>query len=341
MKLTKHENNPILSPLESSEWQSLVVTNPACIYDEERQKFIMLYRAAGKDIEHRVYLGLAESDNGIDFTRVSEEPVFGPSFDAYDAGCVEDPRMMKIGDWYYVTYASRPYAPGQYWLMDGNPYKPEDRPDDFPVKYRESLTTTSLAVTKDFKKWYRCGPLTDPRYDDRDVYFFPEKVNGKWWMIHRPMEWCGEGYPCEHPGMWINSSDDLLHWDSNTSKFLAGAEYDWEQKIGGNTPPIKTEHGWMTIYHAKGEDGYYRLGALLLDLENPAKVTHRSRDWFLEPEFSYETEGCYDMGGVCFPCGAVVKDGTLFVYYGGADMYVGVATGNMDDFMAYLLSCPT
>lgn len=341
MKLTKHSANPILSPVADSPWQSLVVTNPACIYDEQLGKFLMLYRAAGHDVEHRVYFGLAESTDGIHFTRVSDDPVFGPSTEgAYDAGCVEDPRLMKIGDWYYVTYASRPYPPGQYWLMDGNPYKPEERPDEFPIKFRESLTTTALAVTKDFKSWHRCGPVTDPRYDDRDVYFFPERINGKWWMIHRPMEWCGDGYPTEHPAMWINSSEDLLYWNSDTSRLLAKAAFDWEVKIGGNTPPIKTEHGWMTIYHGKGPDGYYRLGALLMALDDPARVTHRTRDWFLQPEHDYETQGCYDMGGVCFPCGAVVKDGTLFVYYGGADKYVGVATGPMKDFMDYLLSCP-
>lgn len=340
MLLTKHSDNPILGPLPDSPWQSMVATNPGCIYDEQKGKFLMLYRAAGHDIEHKVYFGLAESSDGIHFTRMSDEPVFGPSTDSFDAGCVEDPRMMKIGDWYYVTYASRAYPPGQYWLLDANSYRPEPRPSEFPVKFRDNLTTTALAVTKDFKTWHRCGPVTDPRHDDRDVFFFPEKIHGKWWMIHRPMEWCGKGYPNAEPSIWINSSTDLLFWESRTSQLLAQGKFAWEVKIGGNTPPIKTAHGWMTIYHGKGADGYYRLGALLLALDNPAKVTHRTRDWFLQPEHDYETKGCYDMGGVVFPCGAVVKDNTLFVYYGGADKYVGVATGSFPAFMEHLLSCP-
>lgn len=340
-QLTRSPANPILSPLADSPWQSLVATNPAGIYDEARGKFLLLYRAAGHDIEHKVWFGLAESGDGHHFTRLSDQPVFGPSAEgSFDAGCVEDPRVMQIGDWFYVTYASRAYPPGQYWLMAGNPYRPAARPPEFPAKFRDNLTTTSLAATKDWKTWHRLGPVTDPRYDDRDVYFFPEKINGKWWMIHRPMEWTGDAYGTEHPAMWINSSDDLLHWDSSTSRLLAKAKFDWEVKIGGNTPPIKTGHGWMTIYHGKGPDGYYRLGALLMALDNPARVTHRTREWFLQPKHDYETQGCYDLGGVVFPCGALVKDGTLFVYYGGADKHCCLATAPMADFMAYLLSCP-
>ena len=89
--------------------------------------------------------------------------------------------------------------------------------------------------------------------------------------------------------------------------------------MGFNIPPIKTPHGWLTIYHAVGPDKYYRLGAVLLDLDDPSIVLHRTPDWLLQPEADYEIEGFYR--GVCFPCGAVVIDGTLFVYYGGGDKY--------------------
>ncbi|EIP99922.1 putative glycosylase [Opitutaceae bacterium TAV1] len=340
--LTRSAANPILSPLPGSPWESLVTTNPAAVYDDARQKFILLYRAAGHDPEHRIHLGLAESDDGIHFTRVSDRPVLSPGNDsACDGGGMEDPRLMKIGDWFYLTYASRPYPPGQYWLHDGAPFIPPDLPAEFPIKFRETHTTTHLAATRDFKTWHRFGPITDPVLDDRDVYLFPEKIGGKWWMIHRPMQWTGDDYGTRHPAIWINASDDLLSWNSAGSRLLACAEQDWEVKIGGNTPPLRTAEGWMTIYHGKGPDGFYRLGALLLDLENPARVTHRTRDWFLEPECEYETRGCYDQGGVVFPCGAVLKDGTLFVYYGGADKYCAVATAPMADFMENLLANPT
>ncbi|MEM9083324.1 MAG: glycosidase [Planctomycetota bacterium] len=341
VQLARSDANPILSPNPDNDWEALVTTNPGAIYDEEQGKFVLLYRAAGEDQEHRIYLGLATSDDGVNFERASNEPALSPSVDgAHDMGGIEDPRVMQVGDWYYVTYASRAYHAGQYWLMAGNPSKPPECPDEFPIKFRENLTTTSLAITKDFRDWRRCGPVTDPRYDDRDVYFLPERVGGRWWMIHRPMEWVGKHYGTEHPAMWINSSEDLLHWDSSTSRLLAKAEFPWEVKVGGNTPPLRTEHGWLTIYHAKGPDGYYRLGVMLLDLDNPAQITHRTRGWIIQPEQDYETQGCYDMGGVIFPCGAVVRDGILHVYYGGADKYVGLATVSMKELLDYTLECP-
>ncbi len=140
--------------------------------------------------------------------------------------------------------------------------------------------------------------------------------------------------------MWLLSSEDLLKWDYSKSVLLATAAYDWEVKIGGNTPPIRTGHGWLTLYHAKGPDAYYRLGAMLLDLEDPSRVCYRTRDPILEPEEEWETNGCYSGGGVVFPCGKVLRDGTLFVYYGGADKYVGAASCDYSELMEYLLSCP-
>ncbi len=340
IKMEKFAGNPILKPLEANPWESMVVTNPSAWIDDQTGQVMLLYRAAGHDEKHMVYFGLAASDDGFHFTRLSTEPVFSPGAGWFDGGCVEDPRVTKIGDWYYLTYASRPFPPGQYWLMADNPCPPPQCPADFPLKYRDNLTTTSLAMTKDWREFYRAGPLTHPQLDDRDVYLFPGKINDKYYMIHRPMEWAGPEYGTEHPAMWIVASDDLLTWDYTQSKLLAKAEYDWEVKIGGNTPPMETEQGWLTIYHGKGEDGYYRLGALLLDKEDPTIVTHRTRDWFLEPSEDYETQGCYDEGGVVFPCGKIVKDGKLMVYYGAADKYVGVASCDFAEFMDYLLACP-
>jgi predicted GH43/DUF377 family glycosyl hydrolase len=340
MKLSKFKGNPILSPDESHPWESLVVTNPAAVYDARRGKVLLLYRAAGHDPEHVVRFGLAESDDGLHFTRVSDTPVFGPSEDHFDAGCVEDPRITPFGEDYLVTYACRHHPPGQYWLMEGNPCKLPNSPDYYPARIRENLTTTGLAITRDFRSWHRCGPITDPRYDDRDVYLFPEKIDGRYWMIHRPMEWTGERYGTSNPAMWINSSEDLLYWDSSRSRLLAKAEFDWEVKIGGNTPPIRTELGWLTIYHAKGKDGYYRLGALVLDIGDPTIVRYRTREWLMEPEFDYETKGCYDMGGVVFPCGKVILNGSLYLYYGGADKHVGVATCLLSDLLEDLSRQP-
>lgn len=336
MKLKRCEKNPVLSPNPKNKWESLVTTNPAAWYDSAAGCFKMLYRAAGDDPEHRIYFGLAQSRDGVNWRRVFDQPVFSPGHDTLDAGCVEDPRVIKMGDDYLITYASRPFPPGQYWLKDDRKFKAPACPDYYPKMMQENATATFLVITRDFKTFFRAGCLTDPRYDDRDVILFPEKVGGRFVMMHRPMQWCGRGYPNEHPAIWISKADDLLGF--RDSVLLAQAKFPWELKIGGNTPPIKTAAGWLTLYHAVGNDGYYRLGAMLLDLEDPAMVRYRTRDWLLQPEESYEKEGFYN--GVVFPCGKVVCGDTLYVYYGGADKYVGLATCSLTELLDYLKTCP-
>ncbi len=336
MELERYAGNPVLSPEPAHPWENLVTTNPGAWYDEASGQVLLLYRAAGKDPEHRIYFGLAASDDGYDFERSADAPVFSPSQDGFDAGCVEDPRIVKFGEWYYVTYASRPFPPGRYWLpAHERAYAPPTCPAEFPWALRENATATGLALTKDFRTWIRAGRMTSPDVDDRDVILFPEKVGGQFVLMHRPMNWVGPKYGTEHPAIWISTSDDLLCW--RESKLLATAELPWENgKIGGNTPPIKTDRGWLTIYHAVGTEGHYRLGALLLDLEDPSIVLARTRDWILQPEEDYELQGFYP--GVCFPCGSVVLNGTLFVYYGGADKYVGVATCPLDALLDDMLA---
>lgn len=338
MKLKRFAGNPILSPVPDHPWENLVTTNPGAWYEPERGEVRMLYRAAGDDPEHRIYFGLAVSQDGIHFERVSDKPVFSPSLDGFDAGCVEDPRIVKMGEYYYITYATRPFPPGQYWKNPGGrAYTPPSFPDEFPRILRTNDTSTGLAITRDFKTWIRAGRMTNPLVDDRDVILFPEKVCDKFVMLHRPMNWVGPEYGTEYPAMWISYSDDLLSWSG--SRLLAKAEYPWEnQKIGGNTPPIKTSRGWLTLYHAVGPDQHYRLGAMLLDLDDPSVVRCRSYDWLLQPEEPYELEGFYP--GVCFPCGKVVIGDSLYVYYGGADKYVGLATCNLEELLDYLESCP-
>ncbi|HSV73795.1 MAG TPA: hypothetical protein VLH79_08555 [Chthonomonadales bacterium] len=331
MKLRRFIGNPVLSPNPGNAWESLVTTNPGAWFDADEGVVWMLYRAAGDDPEHRIHLGLAASRDGLHFERCSETPVLSPSADGFDAGCVEDPRIVKIGDWYYVTYAARPFPPGRYWeAPEERAYLAPECPPEFPWTLRENATATGLGLTRDFRSWIRAGRMTSPTVDDRDVILFPEKVGGKFWLLHRPMDWVGPEYGTEHPAMWVSSSDDLLCWGE--SRLLAKAELPWEnRKIGGNTPPLRTPGGWLTLYHAVGADGRYRLGAMLLDLEDPGQIVGRTPDWILQPEEAYEIDGYYP--GVCFPCGKVVIGDTLYVYYGGADRFVGVATCALEELV--------
>jgi len=338
MKLTRFKGNPILSPHPPHPWEDLAVFNPAAWYDEERKQVLLLYRTAESHPDYKCYFGLATSNDGYHFERVSDQPVLSPSVEGFDGATIQDPRIIKMGDWFYVTYAARHYPFGQFWIPEVKQrYATPDCPPEFPKYLRTNATLTGLAMTKDFRTWIRAGWLTNPLLDDRDAILFPEKVHGKFVMLHRPLEWCGEKYGTEHPCAWISMADDLMGF--RESRLLIKNKYEWEAaKLGANIPPIKTPHGWLTIYHAVGKDKFYRLGALLLDLDDPGIVLHRTPDWLMEPEEDYEIEGFYR--GACFPCGAVVIDGTLFVYYGGGDKYCALATCNLEELVGHLLKCP-
>ena len=324
-----------MSPLDDSPWENLVTCNPGVIYDGGT--FYMLYRAAGDDEDHVIRFGLATSTDGFHFTRVSREPVFGPSEDGPDSGCVEDPRIVKLGDTFYITYAYRPYAPGRYWTFPHDVVRLPACDGFAPKAWAKSLGNTGLAMTKDFRSFRRLGRLTSPVLDDRDVILFPEKVGGKFVMLHRPKDWVGASYGVSEPSIWIKFSDDLLAWEDKPSTLLlTGRPNSWEEKIGGSTPPILTDEGWLMLYHGVADGGLaqYSVGALLLKADDPTVVLSRTPEPILEPELPYETQGFYN--GCVFPTGNVVVDGTLYVYYGAADKHVGVATCKLDELLKYL-----
>ena len=283
MKLKKYEGNPILSPNPENYWESLVVCNPGVIYDNG--VFHMLYRAAGNDIEHLVYIGKAESTDGIHFKRVSKEPVFSPGKDSFDAGSNEDPRIVKMGSEFFVTYAFRPYFASQYWKNDYDQVEAPEHDPNAPKCLRENISNTALAVSRDMLHFKKVGRLTEPSLDDRDVILFPEKINGKYWMLHRPKDYVNANgnYGTDYPSIWIKSSDDLMMWNTE-SKLLMKGEEDWEVKIGGNTPPIKTDDGWFLLYHGVDANFTYRVGAALLDLNDPTRVLYRTKDFILASE---------------------------------------------------------
>lgn len=331
MRLTKYAQNPILSPNEANPWESLCVCNPGAWY--ENGKFSLLYRAAGNDEEHYIHFGLAESDDGFRFRRVSDKPVFSPSADGPDAGCVEDARIVKFDDTFFITYAYRPFPPGQYWKLGPDEVLTYDTPASAPLSIRNNVTNTGLLMSKDLINFKRLGRITKSNLDDRDVILFPERVNGRFAMLHRPKGWTGEAYGCEHPAIWISFSDDLLEWDN--SRLLASGTFGWEKKVGGSTPPLKTDEGWLTLYHGVDDKGIYRVGVMLLDLADPTKVIARASDFILEPEHDYEFEGFYK--GCVFPTGNVIVGDTLYVYYGGADKYCCVATCNVGELLEFVL----
>ena len=203
---------------------------------------------------------------------------------------------------------------------------------------RNNIANSGLIMTRDFRTWMRLGRITQSNLDDRDVILFPEKINNKYAMLHRPKEWVGPEYGTDYPAIWLKYSDDLLSWTGPSSLLIKGVEGGWDEKIGGGTPPLKTDKGWLVIYHGvenKGR-GYYRVGAMLLDLDDPAKVIGRTKHWIMEPEHYYELEGAYR--GCVFPTGNVIIDNTLYVYYGAADKYIGLATADVNELVDYILN---
>lgn len=335
MKLQRHTENPILRPHPSHPWENLVVCNPAVIH--ENGLFTMIYRAAGNDKDHVIHFGLATSTDGIHFERQSEQPLLSPSIDGPDAGCIEDPRIAKLDGHYYITYAYRAYKPGQYWLApDNSAYNPKD--PTLPQLFGQNMTQSGLLLSDDLRTFRRLGRITRSDVDDRDVILFPEKIGGKYVMLHRPMQWTGPEYGTRYPAMWLCYSDDLLTWSDST--LLAKGEFSWENKIGGSTPPIRTEKGWFVMYHGVDGNGIYRVGVMMLDLEDPSKVIARTPVPIMEPEADFEKCGLYPHG-VVFPTANVVVDGTLYVYYGAADETIGVATANFRELVDYTMGFPT
>ena len=332
MQLKKYDGNPILKANEKNFWENLCVLNPAVIYDDDTKEFKMLYRAAGDDAQHRIYLGLAVSKDGYHFDRCFDDPVLKPIDGDSDGGSIEDPRLVKMGEWYYLTYASRPYAPGRYWTKEPRPWF--NPPKDTVSFLRNNATLTHLAISKDLVNFKKLGRITDSRYEDRDVIIFPEKINGKFYKLSRPMSRLGEKYPHVRPAVWISKSDDLMEWEQPELMFW-GTE-DWEDlKVGASCPPIRTEKGWFLIYHGVSKsDKAYRVGAMLLDLNDPAKIIARTKTPIMVPEYEYEIKGYYT--SCVFPTGNVVVDGKLYVYYGAADKYICVATCDFDELINYL-----
>jgi predicted GH43/DUF377 family glycosyl hydrolase len=330
--------------------------NPGVLRDDDG-RFYLYERAAGQLRPFHCHIGLMASDDGVHFTHVSNQPVFTPEMAGSPYGSVQDPRVVKIDGTYYLTYAFRPFAWSSHPTGVG---VPESHESEFPGVERaeyvpgvagthnvqggrpDNLTRAGVAVSHDRVTWRHLDWVSEPDIDDRNAILFPEKINGKFALMRRPLHWVGPDYGTEHPAIWITFSDDLHTWDSPT--LLALPEFEWEDnRIGGSTPPIRTDAGWLVLYHAvQTLDAFvkrvcYRLGAMLLDGDDPTKVIARTSQPIMEPETYYERFGLY-IPNVIFPTGNVVKDGLLYLYYGVCDTAIALATVPLDDLVAHLLS---
>lgn len=323
LRLDRHGHNPIISPNAKNSWEAFNTFNPAAVY--YNGKVHLLYRAQGHD--YVSVLGYATSSDGIHMDERFDEPIYVPTADfeyredvrpedlslTYVSGGgyggVEDPRITKLGDKFYLTYVA----------FDG--VSPP----------RVALTSISEENFLN-RRWLWEKPvlISPPNIVDKSCVIFPEKVNGKFVVMHRI-----------YPNILIDFVDDLnfdgTKWLEGKYKIEPRPDFWDSRKIGAGAPPIKTKHGWLLIYQSVGEQdsGRYKVGAMLLDLEDPTKVLYRSQSPILEPDAHYENNGF--KAGVVYPCGAVVIDETLYVYYGSADSYVCVATADLEEFLQELM----
>ena len=170
----------------------------------------------------------------------------------------------------------------------------------------------AMASTTNFLTWERHGTVI-PGPDNKDAAIFPERVGGRYAMFHR--------IP---PAMWLAYSDDLHHW-GDYQQIMVPRAGNWDAwKIGAGGPPLRTDYGWLVIYHGVDHERRYRLGVAMLDLDDPSRVLNWPAASILEPEETWERAG--DVPNVVFTCGTSERDGQYFVYYGGADRVMGVAT---------------
>ncbi len=319
--LERYDNNPILTANEENWWESKSVFNCASLYDGK--KVHLLYRAVGEYKDYVSRIGYASSNDGYTFTRNSDmatEPV-----EEYERYGIEDPRLFQLESRTYFTYV-------------------------VPSNYVRNCPTvsTALATTEDYHEFKRLGLITPRLHDDKDVVYFSTKMaptsgdlkssngsDGKcYFSLHRPSSWIGVSYGVDKPSIWLAESFNLT--DFQRYSILLRPEQDWEaSKVGAGPPPIRTKRGWLVIYHAVSNSKVYRAGAAVLDLNEPNRILGRCKHPILEPDKVYETTG--DVNNVVFPSGACVIDGTLFLYYGGADRVCCLATANLDSLVKYVL----
>jgi predicted GH43/DUF377 family glycosyl hydrolase len=235
--------------------------------------------------------------------------VFTPEASWEEYG-VEDPRITRIEDRYWITY----------------------------VAVSRHGPATALASTENFRQFTRHGVIFCP--ENKDVVLFPSSRRETRWALHRPV--CGT--PFTRPEMWLAQSPDGIHWGSHEPLRLAGRE--WRSgRVGAGAPPLRTSEGWLEIYHGNrhpsrpGDVGMYYGGVILLDAQRPARVIGEASEPILTPETEFERSGF--VPNVVFPTGVVEEGNTLLIYYGAADTCTAVAEFSRDELLESLSASPT
>ena len=299
--VTRSTNNPILTPDDVPYPVATVHNAAATRLDDGRT--VLLFRS--HTANGRSIIGYADSSDGEHFT-VRPEPFLTPATDepfaTYERFGVEDPRLTRLDDGaWYLTYSA----------------------------YSEHGVRIGLGRTTDFSAVERVAFITEA--DQRNVVLFPERIDGDYVRLDRPHT---ELTPWS---IWLSRSPDLVHW-GRSELVITTAAYHWTSgKIGPGTPPIRTDAGWLHVFHGVYPTmggNVYRLGVALHDLTDPARVIGVADPWILEPHDPWERTGY--VPNVVFACGAVVEDDgrTMRLYWGAADTVLCTGTADLEQLVA-------
>jgi len=290
--LHRWEGNPIIT-LEDIPYRCNTVFNGTPV--KAGDEYFLLLRVEGQ--QGYSFFSLARSQDGFHFT-VDTEPVMLPAkegpFARYETRGIEDPRLTEIEGRYYILLTA---------VSNWGP-------------------RIELAETTDFVHYQRIALISEP--GNKDGVLFPEKINGRYARLDRPI---GNNIG----SIWVSFSEDMIHWGDHQLVMTPRPGYWDSYRIGASAPPIKTEAGWLEIYHGMKmtrSGPIYKIGSVLFDSENPSRVIARCDEPILSPRETYERIG--DVNNVVFACGAIVEaNDNIEIYYGAADTCICVATGKL------------
>jgi predicted GH43/DUF377 family glycosyl hydrolase len=306
--LHRHAANPILTAEQWPYTVNAVLNAAAARVDGST---VLLVRV--EDRRGISHLTVARSKNGLDEWAVEPEPLLAPDEDvASEQWGFEDPRVVwveELGRFVITCTAYGPAGPAVY-----------------------------LATTEDFTTVERHGVIRHP--EDKNAALLPHRVDGKWLLLHRPKTEFGGA----RGEILLSRSADLDSWSTPEQVMQPRTGAWWDSlRIGIGPPPLRTEHGWLLLYHGvKSTVGgdIYRVGLALLDLDEPTRVLRRLPSWVLAPQADYERTG--DVPNVVFPCGLIhdTATGEVRLYYGAADTSICLATAQLDELLEAVLTSP-